>query len=76
MATKFDRILDTCLDRAINKGEDLRHCLEDYPELAKQLDPLLRIALSVRAQVMSIQSSPEFKSLVREYFRVQIDSGV
>ena len=44
MADRFDNILDTCIDR-INRGERIEDCLADYPEYARELEPLLRSIL-------------------------------
>ncbi|NQT48406.1 MAG: DUF4382 domain-containing protein [Chloroflexi bacterium] len=46
MADKFDKILDTCIDR-INGGERIEDCLADYPEHAQELEPLLKSMLLV-----------------------------
>ena len=40
---EFDIILDGCIDR-INRGEDIKACLADYPQHARQMAPLLMAA--------------------------------
>jgi hypothetical protein len=41
--TDFDEILDSCLAR-MRSGEALERCLDDYPEWAGELRPLLQAA--------------------------------
>ena len=40
MDNKFEKILDECINR-IGHGESIKECLNDYPEYAKELEPLL-----------------------------------
>src|SRR5512136_1144356 len=47
MAENIDRILDECIDR-INRGESLERCLADYPQLAGQIEPLLRTMIQTQ----------------------------
>jgi len=60
-AKKFDRIFNDALER-IFQGEDLENCLQDYPEEAEELRPLLKLALQLKHYNDSIKPSPEFKS--------------
>ena len=53
MAKEFEVVLDECIDR-LNKGEKLEACLADYPEHAKQLQPLLQ-------SMQQVQKPFEFK---------------
>lgn len=48
MDKKFDGILDECLKRIVNGEQTVEECLASYPEQASDLEPLLRMALSVR----------------------------
>ena len=46
-SSAFETILDDCLTR-VQAGEPLEYCLEDYPQFAHELRPLLGVAGSVR----------------------------
>src|SRR4030042_5529671 len=46
MRTELSKVLDECLPRR-KKGEDIGACLHDYPELAPELEELLRTASSI-----------------------------
>jgi hypothetical protein len=47
MVNKFEIILDECIQR-VNKGEDLKNLLADYPEYSKELEPLLKTMLQTK----------------------------
>ncbi|MCR4394463.1 MAG: DUF4382 domain-containing protein [Dehalococcoidales bacterium] len=47
MAKDIDLILDDCIDRIV-RGESLQSCLQDYPEAASELEPLLQSMLQTR----------------------------
>lgn len=49
MSKSFDDILDICIERIVSKGDSLERCLEDYPQHAAELEPLLRAAVSLSA---------------------------
>lgn len=59
MAKDFDRILDECIDR-MNRGERMEACLAEYPEHARQLEPLLRAVTQTKA-VYSFSPAAEAK---------------
>jgi anti-sigma-K factor RskA len=63
MRKRFEDILDICLER-ITRGESVELCLASYPEEAAELEPLLRVALSV-TEVSSIEPRPEFKNAAK-----------
>jgi hypothetical protein len=65
---EFDNILNECLERMLLKGESIKQCLADYPEMAIELKPLLETALAARKASM-VQPSPEFKAKARYQFR-------
>ena len=56
---KFDQILDEVIDR-IAQGESIDDCLEDYPEHAKELEPLLRVAARAYSN-SDLEPRPDFK---------------
>jgi hypothetical protein len=64
---KFNIILSDCLDRIL-KGETVEQCLNNYPEQAKELEPLLRTALVAKA-ASTIQPPAEFKARARYEFQ-------
>ena len=66
MAKDFDRILDECVDR-INRGEKLEDCLDNYPEHAKELQPLLRVMVDTQ-RTYTFQPSPTAKMADRQRF--------
>jgi hypothetical protein len=66
MNIKFEQILDLCIDR-INSGESLEACLQDYPEYAEQLEPLL-ITLVDTKKVYAFTPSTEAKRESRKRF--------
>ena len=45
--SKFDRLLDECIDR-MNNGESLEDCLASYPEHAEELRPFLEASYGLR----------------------------
>ena len=60
MSGRFKDVLDDCLERIINRGDTIEHCLEIYPEWADELEPLLRTAVSVK-EATSFKARPEFQ---------------
>jgi len=64
MNKKFNDILDICLERIIFKGETVEKCLESYPTLSEELEPLLRAALSA-SDIFSVEPRPAFKQAAK-----------
>jgi len=60
---KFSNILSQCMDRIL-KGETVEQCLDSYPEQAKELEPLLRVA-SVARVASTVQPRVEFRAKAR-----------
>ncbi len=48
MDKRFDSLLDECLGQIIAGEQTIEDCLETHPEQAAELEPLLRVALSLR----------------------------
>ena len=71
MANDFDRILDECIDR-ITRGETIEACLSDYPERAKQLEPLLQAMVQTKASY-SFTPSADNKRAARERFDAALE---
>ena len=71
MANDFDRILDECIDR-ITRGETIEACLSDYPERAKQLEPLLQAMVQTKASY-SFTPSAENKRAARQRFSAALE---
>ncbi|GEM_PF-6328182 len=44
---EINKILDLCLDRVLRKGESVETCLRDYPNQARELESLLRMAIDM-----------------------------
>lgn len=74
MSKQFDSILDECLERLLANGESIEQCLEDYPEQAASLKPLLVTALATR-QAIAIQPGAEFRARARYQFRSALQEG-
>jgi hypothetical protein len=71
MASDFDRILDECIDR-ITRGETVEACLSDYPEHAKQLEPLLQAMIQTKASY-SFTPSTDNKRAARQHFYAALE---
>lgn len=56
MSREFEDALDDCLER-MSLGENIRHCVNRYPLLAKELTPLLRVAEVTRDVAASVSPS-------------------
>lgn len=63
MSRNIEEILNECLE-AILCGESIESCLSKYPEHAKELEPLLRIAYA-GSKSSSTDPHPELKSETR-----------
>jgi hypothetical protein len=68
---KLNEVLDQCLDRMF-RGESVEKCLQDHPELAAELEPLLRTALAARKTSSTIQPRAEFKARARYEFMAEL----
>jgi len=66
MVREFDEILDECVDR-INRGEKLEDCLDNYPEHAEELQPLLRVMVDTQ-RIYTFRPSPTAKIAARQRF--------
>lgn len=64
---EFNNILDECLERLLVKGETIEQCLQDFPEQADELEPLLQMALATK-KAITIQPRPEFRAEARYQF--------
>ncbi len=53
----FEAVLDECLTE-MNRGQSLEACVAEYPALAAELEPLLRMALRVEALRQDQPPSP------------------
>jgi hypothetical protein len=71
MSKEFDNILDECLERLLVKGETIEQCLQDYPEQADELAPLLQTALEIK-EASAIQPRAEFKARARYQFHAAV----
>ncbi len=64
MANKeFENLLDVCLERLLS-GESVEQCIEQFPEQARELRPLLELASMIKA-TSAIQPSQEFRAKAR-----------
>ena len=71
MTEEFDRLLDECIDR-LNHGESLQQCLNDHPDQAAELRPLL-LAMTQTKETMAFTPSPDTKRSARQRFFAALD---
>lgn len=67
----FEDILAQCIDDIKSDRASVEDCLDQYPSLRKQLEPLLRIALEVPG-TPAVEPSPAFKIRARVWLMDQI----
>ena len=60
-------ILDDCLDRITTGGESVEQCLECYPDRSRELEPLLRAALSAK-KALSAEPRRQFQHEAKTRF--------
>ena len=60
----FEQVLDACLDQVLHKGGSPELCLQQYPEHAAELEPLLRLAVESKQQ-LDFRPSPQAKTRAR-----------
>jgi len=56
-------ILNDCLERLL-QGETIEQCLQDYPQYAGEIEPLLQTAMAAK-KALAIQPGVEFKARAR-----------
>ena len=70
MSREFESLLDQWLNR-IDSEEDLLSCLEQNPEQAERLEPLLRLALEFRGLAQAEPRAPSAAAAGRSRFLAQ-----
>jgi hypothetical protein len=76
MAKHLEEIYNICLDR-IDRGESIESCLLDYPEIASELQILLRTSRNIRWRTHLVGPRPEFKRRARaEFVRTLANEGL
>jgi hypothetical protein len=68
---KFEDILVECIDDIKAGRSNIEDCLDRYPSVREQLEPLLRIALEIR-EPPDVKPSPSFKVKARVWLIDQI----
>ncbi len=68
---QFNEVLNDCLERMFVRGETLEQCLALYPGMARELEPLLRVAVMAR-KAANIEPAPEFKARARYQFQAAL----
>jgi len=68
---KFDDILVQCSEDIKAGRSSIEECLDRYPSVREQLEPLLRIALEIR-EPPDVKPSPSFKVKARVWLMDQI----
>ncbi len=59
---RFEEILDHCIVALHEQGRTVEDCLTRYPDWRDELEPLLRLALRLRA-ARTLQAPPEFRQV-------------
>jgi len=70
---KFEDILVHCIDDIKAGRSSIEDCLDRYPSVREQLEPLLRIALKIR-EPSDVKPSSSFKVKARVWLMDQIHS--
>ena len=68
---KFEDILVQCIEDIKTGRSSIEDCLDRYPSMREQLEPLLRIALEIR-EPPDVKPSPSFKVKARVWLMDQI----
>ena len=71
---KLEDILAQCIDDIKAGRSSIEDCLDRYPSVREQLEPLLRIALEIR-EPPDVKPSPSFKVKARVWLMGQIHGG-
>jgi len=66
MKTGLDEALAECLD-SVESGDSIEECLARHPELARELEPLLRTAVGLQ-QLFDVDPRPSFQRAARQRF--------
>lgn len=67
MSKRLQDIFEECLER-LQQGDSIENCLMSYPEVAAELEMLLRTARNVNWRASIVQPRPEFKARARAQF--------
>ncbi len=68
---RFEDILVQCIEDIKTGRSSIEDCLDKYPSMREQLEPLLRIALAIR-EPPDVKPSPSFKVKARVWLMDQI----
>ena len=71
---KFEDILVQCIEDIKAGRSSIQDCLDRYPSMREQLEPLLKIALEIR-EPPDVKLSPSFKVKARVWLMEQIHGG-
>jgi hypothetical protein len=66
---KAEEILNSCLEQMF-QGMSINDCLNNYPDLSTELEPLLRTSLALRRNSLDIHSDSQFKARLRSQLQV------
>ncbi len=62
--SKIENIFNECLEKLLTGTETVEQCLGRYPDQAKELEPLLRTAMSVN-KAIDVKPTAELKARIR-----------
>ena len=71
---KFEDILVQCIEDIKAGRASIEDCLDKYPSMREQLEPLLRVAFEIR-EPPDVKPSPSFKVKARVWLMDQIHGG-
>ena len=71
---KFEDILVQCIEDIKAGRASIEDCLDKYPSMREQLEPLLRVAFKIR-EPPDVKPSPSFKVKARVWLMDQIHGG-
>jgi hypothetical protein len=71
---RFEDVLVECIDDIKAGNSSIEECVDRYPSMREQLEPLLKIALELR-EPPDVKPSPSFKVKARVWLMGQIHDG-
>ncbi len=64
--TKLEKILERCIDQIIRGESTLEDCLANYPQEKDELEPLLRISLTLSKKIATAKPSKAAEEKIKE----------
>jgi hypothetical protein len=67
MSKQLEEIFNECVER-LQQGDSIENCLMNYPQVAAELEILLRTTVNVHWRASMVRPRPEFKAYARAQF--------